>query len=179
MGTFSLRTVFRAIAAAATATIAVMFVYAAVQQTYRSGANDPQVQLAGDAAAALSAGAPVPAVVASDPVDMGSSLAPFLIVYDSTDRAIAGSGRLNGALPAPPSGVLALARKGGWHSVTWQPSRNVRIAAVLRRADDASGRVVLAGRSMREVEERESRLLLMSVLVWGALLVTSILAAVP
>jgi hypothetical protein len=136
------------------------------------------VQLAQDAAAQLRAGAPVGAVLPRDTVDLSFSLAPFVIVYDSGDRALAGSGRLEGALPVPPAGVLAQARHQGWHSVIWQPRRDVRIAAVLRGVDDASGRVVLAGRSLREVEERESRLLVMSALAWGALLVTSVAAAV-
>lgn len=178
MPTLPLRIILRAIAAAAAATIATMFVYAAVQQTYRSGANDPQVQLAQDAAAHLRAGAPVAAVLPRDTVDLTFSLAPFVIVYDTADRPLAGTGRLGGALPVPPSGVLALARQRGWHSVSWQPRRDVRIAAVLRGVDDQSGRVVLAGRSLREVEERESRLLVMAVLAWGALLVTSVVTAV-
>src|SRR5437773_8788820 len=92
------RMILRAIAAAAAATIASMFVYAAVQQTYRSGANDPQVQLAQDATARLLAGAPTNTVLPRDTVDLSFSLAPFVIVYDAADRPVIGSGRLEGAL---------------------------------------------------------------------------------
>ncbi len=178
MSHLPLRTILRAMAAAAAATVATMLVYAAVQQTYRSGANDPQVQLAQDAAAELRSGSSMSGVVPADTVDLTYSLAPFVIVYDAADHPLAGSGRLEGALPVPPPGVLALARNHGWHGVTWQPRRDVRIAAVLRGVGDASGRVVLAGRSLREVEQRESRLLLMCVLAWGALLLTCVAAAV-
>ena len=172
----SLRSVFRAIAAAAAVTIAVAFVYAAVQQTYRCGADDPQLQLAADAAAALRAGAPVAAVVPAGTIDMAMSLAPIVIVYDAGDRPIAGSGRLGGVVPVPPHGVLERARREGANRVSWMPRRSVRMAAVLQRVDDSSGRVVMAARSLREVEEREARLGLMSALAWGALRGASVLA---
>ena len=178
MSTPPLRTVLRSLAAAAAVTIATMYVYAAVQQTYRSGANDPQVQLAGDTAAALRAGVQPPVAIPPGTVDLTSSLASFVIVYDAANRPLAGSGSLEGSVPVPPAGVLALARQHGWHSITWMPRRRVRIAAVLRGVDDGSGRVVLAGRSLREVEERESRLLVMTALAWAGLLVTGIAATI-
>jgi hypothetical protein len=178
MGSPPVRTVVRAIVAAGAATIATMLVYASVQQSYRTGANDPQIQIASDAAAAIGAGAPIDRVVPAATVDLASSLAPFVIVYDSADRPIAGSGHLDGALPTPPPGVLAEARRHGSNRVSWMPRRSVRMAAVLVAVRDPSGRVVMAARSLREVEERESRLLVMSALAWGALLFTSVLAAV-
>ena len=171
----SSRSVFRAIAAAAAATVATMFVYVAVQQTYRTAADDPQIQIAGDAAAALQAGADANRLVPAATVDLASSLAPFVIVFDAANRPVAGSGRLDGALPVPAAGVLDVARHDGGHRVTWMPRRGVRVATVLRAVGD--GRVVLAGRSLREVEERTSRLLLMAALAWGALLVTCVVAA--
>jgi len=177
MTTPSLRTLLRALAAAAAATVVWLFVYAAAQQTYRSGANDPQVQLASDAARALAGGAALASVVPPGVVDPAVSLSPFVIVYDAANRPLAGSCRLDGALPVPPPGVLERARRGGWNGVTWQPRPGVRIAAVLCGVGEPAGRVVLAGRSLREVEERESRLLVMSAFAWAALLVTSVAAA--
>lgn len=178
MSSPALRTVFRAIAAAAAATVVVMFVYGAVQQTYRTAANDPQVQLAHDAAARLRGGAALATILPRDTVDMASGLAAFVVVYDAADRPIAGSGFLDGALPTPPRGVVELARRSGTNSVTWMPRRGVRVAAVLFRADESSGRVVLAARSLRETEERVSRLLVMVAVTWAALLVASVVAAV-
>lgn len=177
MTTPSLRKISKAILAAAAATITASFIYASVQQTYRTGGNDPQIQLAADAVSALRAGTPAEAVLPAAPVDLSSGLGPFVIVYDSNDRPIAGSGHLAGALPVPPKGILAAARAEDWHSVTWMPRRDVRVAAVLQRVDDGSGRVVLAARSLREVEERTSRLLVMTALAWGALMLLSVLAA--
>jgi hypothetical protein len=111
-------------------------------------------------------------------VALERGLRPFVIVYDAAGHPLGGSGTLAGALPSPPAGVLAVAREAGINRVTWQPQRGVRIASVLCRVDDRSGRVVLAGRSLREVEERESRLMLMATLAWAALLVASVAAAV-
>lgn len=173
----SIRKIFKAMLAAGAATIVTLFVYAAIQQTYRTGGNDPQIELADDAAAALRAGAGMERVMPAHAVDLATGLGTFVIVYDSADHPLAGSGRLDGVLPAPPHGVLAIARSGGWHSITWMPRRDVRVAAVLRRVDDGSGRVVLAARSLREVEERTSRLLVMTALAWGALMLTSVVAA--
>ena len=177
MSSSTLRTWFRAVSAAAAATIAVMFVYASVQQTYRTAANDPQVQLAHDGAAKLRGGAVVTTIVPPDTVDVASEQAPFVIVYDAADRPLAGSGLLDGALPVPPRGVLELARKNGANSVTWMPRPSVRLAAVLFAVGDDSGRVVLAARSLHETEERVSRLLVMVAIAWAALLIASVAAA--
>ena len=177
MNTPSLRRIFKALCAAAAATIAALFVYAGVQQTYRTGGDDPQLQLASDAAGALRAGVAVDSVIPTATVDVATALGVFVVAYDAANRPIAGSGRLEGVLPTPPPGVLALARLNGSHRVTWRPRPDVRLAAVVQRVDDGSGRVVLAARSLREVEERTSRLLVMTAMAWGALMLASVLAA--
>src|SRR4051812_19741980 len=74
-------------------------VYVAVQQNFRQSANDPQIQMAEDAAAALEAGAQPQAVVGTGKVDMARSLAPFLIVYDDQGQPLAASVQLNGQIP--------------------------------------------------------------------------------
>ncbi len=177
MNTPPLRKLLKAVLAAAAATIAVLYIHTGLQQTYRNAGDDPQLQLASDAASALRAGADVSTVLPAGTVDLATGLAPFVIAYDSANRPIAGTGRLEGILPTPPAGVLATARAAGSYRVTWRPRGGVRVAAVLQRVDDGSGRVVLAARSLRPVEERTSRLLVMTALAWGALLVTSVIAA--
>lgn len=138
--------------------------YAAVQQVYRTSANDPQVQIARDTAARLDQGDQVADVVPSDRINIAASLAPFVIVYDAHDVALGGSGVLDGTEPVPPSGVLALARSAGENRVTWQPRPKVRIASVSVSAKD--GRVVLAGRSLRESEARTDSLAQLAGLAW-------------
>ena len=87
-------------------------------------------------------------------IDIAGSLSPFLIVIDDTGIAKAASGRLRGEIRAVPSGVLDAARRGGEQRVTWQPERGVRIASVIVPYAGSSGGFVIAGRSLREIEER-------------------------
>ena len=143
-------------------------VYLVAQQGLRQGANDPQVQMAEDAARALDAGT-APAVVTGPPtVDVAESLAPFLVVFDADGHALASSGRLDGADPVPPKGVLDNAASDQPNIVTWQPRDGVRIATVTARWGSGT---VMAGRSLREVERREDSLLLLVAAAWAATLV--------
>jgi len=129
-------------------------VYVAVQQSLRQGANDPQIQMAEDAAAALDRGATVKSAVPLAQAEFSTSLAPFLIVYDLSGRPLASSGLLNGSLPDYPVGALQAARQNGENRVTWQPNPGVRIASVVVPYQDG---YVVAGRSLREVEKREAQ----------------------
>ena len=148
--------------------------YIVVQQDLRQGANDPQIQMAEDTAAALAAGTPVTSLVPSERVDIAASLSPFVIVYDRQGHVTASSALLDGHTPGLPAGVLTAARSSGEDKVTWEPGSGVRIAAVV--VPVSIGGSVLAGRSLREVEIRESDLLGTTVLAWlftlGAVAVT-------
>ena len=141
--------------AATVAAAAGILVYAAVQQDLRQGANDPQEQLAEDAVAALDAGAAPASVVGAARVDLNASLAPFVAVYAVDGTALATDGVLDGRPPVPPSGVLESARSTGRDAVTWQPEAGIRIALVVL---PWRGGTVAAGRSLRRVEETESRI---------------------
>jgi hypothetical protein len=138
-------------------------VYLAVQQELRQTANDPQIQMAEDAAAALEGGAALESVVPSGKVAIESSLSPFLIVYDDRGTAVGSSAALHGRTPQLPEGVLEYVRSYGEDRITWQPEEGVRIAAVIIRYQGASPGFILAGRSLREVEVREDNALLEAV----------------
>jgi hypothetical protein len=142
--------------------LVVMFgtMYVAVQQSQRSDANSPQIQLAEDAATALNLG-DSPAAVIGSTVDMSKSLAPFMIVFDKSGKAVAGSGYLDGTVPKVPVGVLTASKGKDYHAVTWQPQPGVRIAAV---TVSAKNYYVLSGRSLTEVEKNETRTLQISLL---------------
>ena len=159
---------------AAVATVLCVLTYAAVQQGYRSGADDPQIQMAEDATRALESGATVESTLPTARVDLERGLSPFLIVYDSAARPIAGSGTLRGTLPSPPPGVFDVVRTKGEDVVTWQPERGVRIASVVRRSGAASAGFVLAGRSLRLVEDRERQLREMCAMALAVALVGSL-----
>src|SRR5712691_11015242 len=61
-------------------------VYGAVQQDLRQGANDPQIQMAEDAAARLNAGATPNTVVPGDQVELSGSLNAYVMVFDEESR---------------------------------------------------------------------------------------------
>jgi hypothetical protein len=130
-------------------------VYVATQQTYRSGANDPQIQMATDAANALQRGASPQDLVTTNKVDIAESLAPYLAIYDNNHQLVAASATLHGEPIAPPSGVFAYAQVNGTNVLTWQPESGVRSAIVVK---SYPGGFVLAGRSLQSVEERETKL---------------------
>ena len=146
--------------------------YASVQQSYRQGADDPQIQMAEDAANALDDGQPVDMVVPASTVSVVKSLAPFLIVYDGAGGVVDSSVTLDGQTPELPAGVLDSTKQAGENRVTWQPTANVRIAAVIVPYKDG---FVLAGRNLREVEVREAQVSLYAGLTWVLALVATLI----
>lgn len=141
-----------------------------VQQNYRMSANDPQIQIAEDVAGALNAGNPIENVFAGNiRVDATKSLAPFVIAFDGTGKIIASTVSFGSqTLTPPPAGVFDAKQWGksfgpkDQNRFTWQPKAGVRIAAVMTKyhTDKLSG-YVLAGRSLQEVENRESQLIML------------------
>jgi hypothetical protein len=73
--------------------------YITVQQSERQAANDPQIQLAEDAAAALDSGASIDSVIPKAQVEMSKSLAPFIVLFGVDGKPSASSGLLNGQIP--------------------------------------------------------------------------------
>jgi hypothetical protein len=166
---------FNAVILAGIATGVALGLYAIPQHVLRSGANDPQIQLATDAAARLEGGAAPSEAVPTGDVDMARSLAPFVIAYDDQGRPLASQAKLNGEVPVPPSGVFDYVRQNREERVSWQPilgsTRGVRIAAVVERVGGAHPGFVLAGRSLREVELRIAQVEQMAGLTWVGMLV--------
>jgi hypothetical protein len=152
-------------------TVLVATSYTIGQQVLRSDANDPQVQLAEDAAARLQAGAGPAEVVPSTETDVARSLAPWVIVYGPDRKPLAGSARLDGKLAEYPVSVFDNAPPGApGHAVTWQPRSGVRVASVVV---GFKGGWVVAGRSLRLVEERVDLIAELAVVGWLAALVAT------
>ena len=164
---FPLAAAARALPALVALCAAAGLALVAVQQVHRQLADDPQIQLADDAARALAAGAAPARVVPAVDVDLAVGLAPWIAVYDGAGRVLASNGVLDGRMPAPPSGVLEAARATGGNRVTWQPRPGVRSATV---SVPVPGRawVVTAGRSLRETERRTGTLRALALLAWLA-----------
>lgn len=142
-------------------------IYGAAQQTLRMSANDPQIQLAEDAAASLNKGTD-PQEFAKTKVDIAKSAAPFLIIYDKSGHVVAGSGTLDNHSPTIPLGVLKSSDKKDYNAVTWQPEspqKKIRLASV---NVSANGYYVTAGRSLKEVESRDQKIMGMVFVAWIA-----------
>ena len=136
-------------------------VYLIVQQVLRQEANDPQIQLSEDLAASLSSGQAPSGGLPAQQVEISTSLAPFVMVFDDAGKVLASNALLDGATPQYPAGVLDYVRQHGQDRVTWQPREGVRQATVVTRFSGPAGSgFVMAGRSLREVEERETFTLL-------------------
>lgn len=153
-----------------------LFTYVGIQQNYRMNANDPQIEMAENAADALKNGASVEQVLPTTAVKMETGLSPFVIVFDSNGKTLASTATLNGQMPTIPAGVLTAALAKGENRITWQPQAKVRIAAVIvpYTANGQPG-YVLAGRSLKEVEARIDNLTLMLTLTWLCALVASLI----
>jgi hypothetical protein len=152
-----------------------MLGYVTVQQSLRQGANDPQIQMAEDAAAALTSGASAESILPKAQVEMSTSLAPFLVLFDSSGRPTASAALLHGAMPDYPKGALDAAKQSGENRVTWKPSAGVRIASVAVPYSDG---FVVGGRSLREVEKRESQTQMFAITIWLLTLVAVFVAIV-
>ena len=163
---------------AAAVTGLCLLVEVTVQQSYRSALNDPQIQLAEDAAALAANGIDPHSLVPPEPINIARSLAPYLVIYDDAAQPIAASGLLSGVPPQPPPGVFAAARARGENRVSWQPRADVRSAVVVRHFSGEASGFVLAGRNMREVEARETNLRRIVLLGWGALLAGTLAATI-
>ena len=149
-----------------------LVVYVAVQQDLRQSANDPQIQMAEDAAAALDGGASPDAVLPGRQVELSESLAPYVMVFDKGETLVASSATLDGHTPDFPKSVLQNLQ--GQDRVTWQPQAGVRSAVIVQAWQ---GGFVVVGRSLRLVEEREQNTLALTTAAWAACVVGSGVAA--
>ena len=170
---------FRWLPFAVVVTVLCVFAYAAVQQDMRQSANDPQIQIAQDmrGLGPLGQGGVDPQDFVSNatPTEI-TYLAPFFMIFDEQGNVLASSGYLRGQIPKLPTGVFEAVRRYGERRFTWVPEPAIRNAVVMIHfTGDRSG-FFLAGRSLREVENRESQLALMAGAAWIGGLVGTFLA---
>jgi len=159
-----------------------------MQQMLRRGANQPQIDMAQWYAGEIGAGEAPGNVIPPGYVDLERSLQPFVIFYDEQGNPGPCTGYLQQKIPTPPSGMFAFVRLHGSENVTWEPRPGVRIACVVRRVNSKTPGFILAGRSLRLVEQQESLLWrivmggwvgVMALLIGGAALLNRAQRAKP
>lgn len=144
-------------------TIVIGLIYCAVQQNYRSSANDPQVQIARELQGHLQKGNPLPF---GDSVEMETSLSVFQQTYDKNANPLLSTGYLNGKVPRLPKGVFEYAKTNGEHWITWQPQENVRMATGIVRVNVGPVAYLVVGRSLNDVEKRIASMTKMIFMGW-------------
>jgi hypothetical protein len=147
-------------------TVIIALVYATVQQSYRTAANDPQIQIAEDLGNKLNDGKSLENIFQDDTIDIAKSLSPVIIFYDASGKPIRSTGFLDGQMCKLPAGLFDHAKKNGMHSVSWQPRKGVRMAVVIVHTNSPVVSYVAAARSLREVEVREYNLRIMVFIAW-------------
>jgi hypothetical protein len=153
------------LAAAALFSLIMLLIYATVQQTYRSAANDPQMQLARDIASNIRYTRTYH-YYADSVVDLRHSLRTFMQLYNEKGQLLFSGGTIQGRAPEIPKGVLDNAKQYIENAVTWQPIADVRLATVAEYTMVPDTAYVVVARSLQEVEIRESNLATMIILSW-------------
>ena len=152
--------------AAIIVTVIFLFIYASVQQSYRTTANDPQIQLASEIKQRLENSESIQDFFPKDTVDLSKSPSVFAMLLDNQNHVTHSSGFLHNENPMLPKGVLDFVKTNGEDRVTWQPQPNVRMATVIMKINTDNISYVAVGRSLKEVEVRESNLVFMTFVGW-------------
>jgi len=154
------------VSAAIVVTILTGLIYVSVQQSHRSGVNDPQLQIARDIAERLKNNQSIDQLMAGDTVDLSKSLAVFKILYTNEGEPVRSSGILDGKPPRIPQDVLDHSRSQGENVLSWQPQRGIRVALVVESVQSGGIGFVAVGRSLKETEKRVGNLTILLLMGW-------------
>jgi len=152
-------------------------IYLSVQQNLRANANDPQIQIVEDIANQLALGQNPQAFIPPTTTDLSKSLATYIMLFDKDGKSIGSSVSLNGKTPVIPQGVFASAKKSSTSETifTWQPQKGIRSAVVIDYYKGLTPGYVLIGRSIKEVEIRETQQEFIILLGWAATMIASLI----
>jgi len=147
-------------------TVLCGLIYVSVQQSCRSAANDPQLQIATDLRPKIENNRSLTQSMANDSIDLSESLSVFATIYDKNGDPLQSTGFLNAQMPKMPKGVFDFTNKNQEDVFTWQPQSGVRMAMVVQKTSSPQIKFVAIGRSLKEVEKRESTLVTMVFVSW-------------
>jgi hypothetical protein len=132
----------------------VIFTYVIAQNILRSEADDPQIQMAEEVSFLLNHNAPMGPLVPEIGVELSESLKTFIQIYDEKGSLLDGNATMNGISPKIPKDVLSYAKEHEENRLTWRLESGVRIAAVISHYGGQNPGYAVAGRSLRETENR-------------------------
>jgi len=141
-------------------------IYVTLHQNYRQTANDPQIQLAEDVIKEIEGGQDSTAFIPTRKLDLASTLATYIMVFDDKGKLLGTSVTLDGKDPVVPSGVFDVTKQKGETRFTWEPKKGVRNALVVKYYKGNISGFIGVGRSLREVEKREFMLAKTVALGW-------------
>lgn len=171
------RAVLVAVPAGLVVTVVAGLIEVNGQGNLRGGADNPQIQVARQSARLLAVGVDPTSIAKGPKVDLATSLGVHVTVFDRSGRVLSSTAVLAGRTPVPPRGVLSTASHRD-DLVTWQPRPDVRVAAVATRWSGPAGQgTIVVGRSLRVVEQRESRLLRRIAAWWLLAMLMTAMAA--
>jgi len=147
-------------------TVLCGLIYVTVQQSHRTGANDPQLQIALDLKNAIEANRSTVKWMTDDTIEISKSLSVFETFYNKNGEPVLSTGFLDGQLPKIPKSVLDFTERNQENVVTWQPQSGIRLAMVIESVKSPSIGFVAVGRSLKEVEKREATLVTMALVAW-------------
>jgi len=147
-------------------TILCGLIYVAVQQVHRSGANDPQLEIALDLKNAIENNESTNKWMAADSIEISKSLSVFKTFYNANGEPLQSTGFLDRQFPRMPKGVFDFTAKSQEDVLSWQPRAGVRMAMVVEAVNSPQIAFVAVGRSLKEVEKRESSLVTMVLVAW-------------
>ncbi len=143
-----------------------LLVYVSVQQSYRTNADDPQIQIARDLKIKYSKSGLDSLSDVKDKIEISTSISPFYVIYDENAKPISSNALLYNNMPQLPLGVFRNAKENGENKISWQPAPGLRFATVIVHVSGKFNGYILSGRSLLETEKRIQNLTLMAGLAW-------------
>jgi hypothetical protein len=126
--------------------------------------------MAEDASILLQNQSPMGPIVPDRAVEVSQSLAPFLQIYDEKGSLLDANVMLHGKSLTISKSALDYAKDHGENRLTWQPEKGVRIAAVVSYYQGQYPGFVVAGRSLRETENRIGNVGKLCFLAWAGMM---------
>lgn len=145
--------------------------YVFVQQESRTGINTPLIQILQVVKEDLQSGVDSKVVLKSQQIDLATSESPFITLYGLDKSVIGSSEHFANRTLTLPSGVLDVSKAKGESRVTWQPTPALRFATITDYVPTFG--YVSVSQSLREIESRAHRSLLLALLALGLGSITS------